>query len=145
MTSSVVIPKIFARVLIKNPSNQLLIVKQKTSLGFLWNFPGGKVELNESPKQAAIRETEEELGLRIHNVSYLLRNNFLINNQTWQGNFFYAHSFSGVPVIKEPEKIFEVKYVPIDELHTYPSIKEVFSDIGKLQIVTDLGYSLEKF
>lgn len=31
-----------------------------------WEFPGGKVEFLEDPKDALIREIKEELGVRIH-------------------------------------------------------------------------------
>lgn len=50
--------------------NQVLMVKA----GYKdhWTFPGGIVDENESPKDAAIRETFEEVGINISPESYSL-------------------------------------------------------------------------
>ncbi len=46
-------------------SRQVFIARRHASavLGGLWEFPGGKVEANETPRQAAAREFLEEVGL----------------------------------------------------------------------------------
>jgi 8-oxo-dGTP diphosphatase len=43
------------------------------SLAGLWEFPGGKVEVGETPEQAAVRECREETGLTIVVVKLLER------------------------------------------------------------------------
>ena len=48
--------------------NNLLICKRPKNkfLEGFWEFPGGKVEFNELPEQALIRELEEELGINVN-------------------------------------------------------------------------------
>lgn len=51
-------------IIIKN--GQLLLVKRahKPRVGY-WDFPGGFIEMDETPQQAVIREVREELGVTI--------------------------------------------------------------------------------
>lgn len=48
-------------------NNKVLAVQrsEKMLLPGMWEFPGGKIELNESPKDALIREIKEELDATI--------------------------------------------------------------------------------
>jgi len=45
-------------------NGKLLVCQRKrgTSFAMMWEFPGGKVKLGETLKQALVRELEEELG-----------------------------------------------------------------------------------
>ena len=54
-------PRVAAGVLFRDEADRILLVKPTYKDG--WDIPGGYVEPGESPKQAAVREVEEELGL----------------------------------------------------------------------------------
>ncbi len=50
---------------IRNEQNRILITKRPANshLGGLWEFPGGKIDADETPKQALRRELKEELDI----------------------------------------------------------------------------------
>ena len=59
---------IVASVALINSDNQILIAQRpkEKHLSGLWEFPGGKVEKNESPENTLIRELKEELNVNIN-------------------------------------------------------------------------------
>ena len=50
--------------------NQILYVRKPKAR---WTLPGGKIEADESPAQAAARELREETGLILEDLSYVTR------------------------------------------------------------------------
>ena len=55
--------KVAAKLIVKSPKGNVLLVKPTYKKG--WQFPGGGVELGESPSTALIREIKEEVNLVI--------------------------------------------------------------------------------
>lgn len=56
-------------VIFLNENDEVLIVKP--SYKDHWSIPGGTVDDNESPRQTAIREVKEEIGLTIESIRFL--------------------------------------------------------------------------
>ena len=64
----------------KDPELRLLFIKATNLKGeSLWQLPKGKIEKNEKPEEAALREVEEETGIRakiverLHEVGYFYK------------------------------------------------------------------------
>lgn len=59
-----------AGVLLKNIKGQYLLVQErKTSVYGLWNWPAGHVDAGETLQEAAVREAQEETGLKVKLVN----------------------------------------------------------------------------
>lgn len=109
-----------AGVLVFNKDKELLILKP--SYQTHWSIPGGVVEKNESPRNACIRETEEEVGLnlKISQVK-LLCVDFISSSEEKSENLQFI--FYGGILKKEqikklkilPEEIEEFKFLQVSE------------------------------
>ena len=82
-----------------------------------WSFPGGHLEYKESFTDCALREIEEECGVKVKNISFQL----LSNTSEYLPKYYVhvgllAHWESGEPEVREPEKCLEWKWFPLSGL-----------------------------
>ena len=100
-----------------------------------WEFPGGKIKINESPDHAIIREIKEELTLDINKKSL---KPLSFNTHTYEEFhaviFFYiCRSWNGTPLSKNKQKIL---WVEIDKLKNYnflPGSSKFVLELNKLK------------
>ena len=104
--------KNFVRVVIQNEKGELLVIFEKK--WNCWVFPGGKIETNETPLEAAKREVFEETNLVIEDLEIVGEQAFNLKSQSCTGYLIKANKYSGEVKIKETGKIADIKFKRID-------------------------------
>lgn len=80
------------------------------------SFPGGKLEENESFKDAAIRETMEELLLERGDILYMGYSSMILNSSYMHIKSFYGRINKNIEEIKYNEEVESIFAVSVDFL-----------------------------
>ncbi len=91
--------------------------KQEGLLGGLWEFPGGKIEPDETVEECVKREIKEELDIEIEVGSRLITIEHAYTHFKVTLNVFNCKHLSGDP---KPLESDEVRWVTLDEIDQYP-------------------------
>jgi 8-oxo-dGTP diphosphatase len=98
--------------------NKVLIAKRKRAImGSPWEFPGGKVEKNETLQECLKRELYEELGIGVEIGAFLCSHKHVLNCQS--AIHLYAYEVihvSGEFQLRDHE---EIRWVTDEELEQY--------------------------
>ena len=104
-----------AVAVIINQKNEVLISLRAESAhqGGLWEFPGGKLEANESVSDALKRELFEELNIKVRSSKPFMLINHAYSDKTVILNIHTVDAFDGIPKGAEGQKI---QWKSIDQL-----------------------------
>jgi mutator protein MutT len=101
-----------------NDEGKILIDKRKSTgaMGGLWEFPGGKIEPDETVSECIEREIREELGIEIRVGEELTTIEHTYD--TFKVTLFVYHCYhrSGIP---QPLECEEIRWVLVEELSEY--------------------------
>ena len=111
--------------IIENNDGDILIAKRnsKKSQGGLWEFPGGKIEKNESADDAIKREIKEELNMDIEINKWLIEKrheypektiNLILCSAKWIGGELDLSEHEDSKWIKK-EDIFNFQFADADK------------------------------
>lgn len=96
----------------------LILVKQyrKAVESFLLEIPAGKLEINEEPRETAIRELKEEIGMKSNKLTYLSEFYTSPGYCNEKIHLYLAEELEKVDYEPEPGEFLEVVEYKIDEL-----------------------------
>ena len=104
--------------IIFNSEKKVLIAKRQAhqEKGGLWEFPGGKLEVNETPFDALKRELKEEINIDITHATSWLQFPYSYSNKTVFLDTWKIEAYSGMVIGAEGQ---EIKWVDVRELKNY--------------------------
>lgn len=83
-------------IIIRN--NKIILIKRTVGKRIYWVIPGGKVEENETFKEALVREAEEELNIKIKVNKLLVKLNCMKSGlEDYKEYFYLCEIVSGEP------------------------------------------------
>jgi 8-oxo-dGTP pyrophosphatase MutT (NUDIX family) len=122
---------------VKNKKGQMLIIYRHGK----WDLPKGKLEAGETFEQAALRETEEECGIKNLKIgsrllstyhTYLIDEKPVLKKTLW---FEILYNGNKMPVPQQKEDITEIRWIDLSEMelilkNTYGSVRDVLNYTG---------------
>jgi 8-oxo-dGTP diphosphatase len=109
-----------AVAVIIDDEHRILITQraQMSAHGGLWEFPGGKVEADETPYNALVREVLEETGLQVLHAKWLTDVSYEYPNHQVELSVYVVDAFHGEATCCEQQ--MNLQWVAQSELSSYP-------------------------
>lgn len=106
---------LLAGCVILDPYGRILLLHRNRGDRSQWELPGGKVEADETPVMAAIREIREELGIDVAIERALGSAGFESDDQQYMYHWFLATIQDGVPDVMEADTFDDLDYFDVED------------------------------
>ena len=93
----------------------------KGSLGGMWEFPGGKIEAGETPREALIREIDEELHCEVTVGDEVTTTSYEYDFGIVTLTTFWCQLVSGTPTLTEHAEVRWLSPAEMDQLAWAPA------------------------
>lgn len=121
-----------AGCIITDSEERVLMLHRNHGVHKQWEVPGGEIESNETPEQAALREIEEELGVKVEIIRRLGWAAFHEADQDMKYTWYKAEIICGEPKIIEPEKFDDLRYISLDDMRSVRLSTGAWNFLGML-------------
>jgi 8-oxo-dGTP diphosphatase len=105
-----------AGCLIQDSQQNILMLHRSDPQKLQWETPGGKLKPGENPEVAAIREIKEEICVPVKLTRLVGENDFSEGEQNYHYYWYEGKIVSGKPMIGEPTKFDQLKYLSWSEI-----------------------------
>jgi len=118
-----------AVAVIINQQDQVLIARRAAHQhqGNKWEFPGGKVEADETSQQALRREINEEIGIQIESAVFITDILYQYNDKKVLLNVYRVESWQGEAMGKEGQAIKWIEKKSLDDYDFPAANAEIIS------------------
>lgn len=105
-----------------------------TVMAGYWEFPGGKVEPQESQEKALARELDEEIGIQLLQASFLKQFKVNLPDRLIELNVWEILSYQGTPYGRETQEIRWIKADAFQSLEFLPSNQSLINFLQKPKV-----------
>lgn len=122
--------RVTAAILVKD--GEVIIAKRKAGLKFAdkWEFPGGKIEVNETPEQCLKREMKEEFDIDVSIGEYLGSSIYRYDHISIELLAYRTFWKGGSIILNDHD---EIKWVSLEQLDEFDFVPADIAFVEKLR------------